>query len=327
MIPRRRFLTLSTLGLASWSLPSHAQTKSKRALVAVMHPGFPESGATLLEPLRLGLRDAGFNEGVSVEVTVRWGRGKPEAIAPSVAELLSLQPDVLVATARPTILQALAQTKTVPIVANDLESDPVASGFAASLMRPGGNLTGVFLDAPGLCAAWLQRLGDVVPDLKSVATLWDTTTGPYQRDATINAAKARSVALAVFEYTGIDTIEPALDRALAANPQAIIVLGSPIARYAAANLGGKLLNRRVAGISQFRDFAVGGGLMSYGPDLFALYRRQGTLVAKILNGAPPADLPIERPTKFEFVINAKTSTAFNVTIPDRLLAQADEVLD
>jgi putative ABC transport system substrate-binding protein len=242
-------------------------------------------------------------------------------------ELIQLRPAILVATARPSIEAARAATTTIPILANDLESDPVASRYVESLAHPGGNLTGMFLDAPSLCGKWLQQIGDIVPNVTRVAALWDATTGTYQLDAMVAAAKGRSIDLVVMEFRDNAGLETALQSGLAQGPQAVIQLGSPLIRQAGARIAEVLSARRIPGISQFRTFPDGGGLMSYGPDLIQLYRRTGTFVSKILQGARPADLPIERPTKFELVINLKAARALGIEVPNSIQLLADEVIE
>jgi putative tryptophan/tyrosine transport system substrate-binding protein len=292
-----------------------------------LHPGFPDSGSPVFDALREGLREVGYVEGDTIKVEARWARGKPEILPRLTQELLQLRAVILVATARPSIEAARAATTELPIVANDLESDPVASGYVESLAHPGGNLTGVFLDAPTLCGKWLQQIGDIVPGVTKIAALWDTTTGTYQLDAIKGAAKAKSIDLSVMEFRDSAGLERELELGLNQGPQAVVQLGSPLIRQAGRRVAEILSTRRIPGISQFRTFPDGGGLMSYGPDLIQLFRRVGPYVSKILHGARPADLPIERPTKFELVINLKAAKALRVTIPDSLLATADDTIE
>jgi putative ABC transport system substrate-binding protein len=192
---------------------------------------------------------------------------------------------------------------------------------------PGSNLTGLFLDAPTLCGKWLQQIGDIIPNVSKVAALWDATTGTYQLDAIKAAVKARSIDLVVMEFRDKDGLEVALNSGLAQGPQAVIQLGSPLTRQAGTRTAEILSARRIPGISQFRTFPDGGGLMSYGPDLIQLYRRTGAFVSKILHGAHPADLPIERPTKFELVINMKTAKELGIEVPISMQMLADEVIE
>ncbi len=302
-------------------------TGTRGAGSRISSSGSPEFGSPVFNALRAGLREAGYVEGDNVKVEARWARGRPELLPHLTQELIQLRPAILVATARPSIEAARSTTTTLPILANDLESDPVASGYVESLAHPGGNLTGLFLDAPTLCGKWLQQIGDIVPNVSKVAALWDATTGTYQLDAIKAAVKASSIDLVVMEFRDNDGLEAALKLGLAQGPQAVIQLGSPLTRQAGARTAEILSARRIPGISQFRTFPDGGGLMSYGPDLIQLYRRTGAFVSKILHGARPADLPIERPTKFELVINMKTAKELGVEVPISMQMLADEVIE
>jgi ABC-type uncharacterized transport system substrate-binding protein len=322
---RREFIGL--LGAATaWPLAARAQ-QGKVPIVGFLHPGFPDSGSPVFDALGQGLRDAGYVEGETVKIEARWARGKPDILPQLTRELIQLHADVLVPTARPSIEAARAATTDLPIVANDLESDPVASGYVASLAHPGGNLTGLFLDAPSLSGKWLQLISDIVPAVKKIAVLWDATTGTYQLDAIRAAATAASIDLVVMEFRDDEGLDTALEAGLKQGPQAVIQLGSPLIRQAGTRTAEILSVRHIPGISQFRTFPDGGGLMSYGPDLIYLYRRIGPIVGKILLGARPADLPIERPTKFELVINLKTAKALGLSVPIGLLNAADEVIE
>ena len=324
---RRREFILGLGGAAAWPLAARAQ-QGKMPIIGFLHPGFPDGiGSPAFSALRDGLRDVGYVEGETVKIEARWARGEPETLAHLTQELIRLHVDVLVPTARPSIEAARAATTDLPIVANDLESDPVASGYVASLAHPGGNLTGLFLDAPTLCGKWLQQMSDIVPAAKKIAVLWDSTTGSYQLDAIKTAATAASIDVIVMDFRDHAGLDAALEAGLKQRPQAVIQLGSPLTRQAGTRTAQILSTHHTPGISQFRTFPDGGGLMSYGPELFDLYRRIGPIVAKILRGARPADLPIERPTKFELVINLNAAKALGVTIPSLLLATADEVIE
>jgi putative tryptophan/tyrosine transport system substrate-binding protein len=326
-IRRREFITLLG-GTAAWPFAAGAQQRPQKVpVIGFLHPGFSDSGSPAFIALREGLREGGYVEGDNVKLEARWAGGRPQLLPQLTQELIQLQPAILVATARPSIEAARAATSTIPILANDLESDPVASRYVESLARPGGNLTGMFLDAPSLCGKWLQQIGDIVPNVTRVAALWDVTTGRYQLDAMSAAAKARSIEVTVMQFRDSTGLETALQSGLAQGPHAIIQLGSPLTRQAGARIAEMLSARRLPGVSQFRTFPDGGGLMSYGPDLIHLYRRTGEFVSKILHGARPADLPIERPTKFELVINIKAARALGLEVPDKLLALADEVIE
>ena len=195
---RRTFMIL--LAGAGITGPALGQPAQKVPVIGFLHPGFPESGSVAFDALRDGLRSLGYVEGGSLKIEARWARGRPEMLPQLTQELIQLGVNVLVATARPSIEAARAATTDLPIVANDLESDPIASGYVASLAHPGGNLTGQFLDAPTLCSKWLQQIGDVVPNVTKIAVLWDVTTGTYQLDAIIAAAKTASIDHLVMEF-------------------------------------------------------------------------------------------------------------------------------
>ena len=319
---RRQFISLLGGAAVAWPVAAVAQQPAM-PVIGFLHPGFSDIGSPVFDALRNGLRDVGYIEGETVKVEARWARGKPETLPRLTQELIQLNAAILIATARASIEAARAATSTLPILANDLESDPVASGFVASLSHPGGNLTGMFLDAPTLCGKWLQQMGDIVPNVKKIGALWDATTGTYQLDAIKAAAKARSIELFIMEFRDDAGLQAALELGLNQEPQAV----SPLIRQAGPRVAEILSGRRIPGISQFRTFPDGGGLMSYGPDLIQLYRRIGLYVSKILHGARPADLPIERPTKFELVINLKTAKVLGLTVPLIMQMTADEVIE
>lgn len=326
---RREFLALGGGAIAApsiWPTAARAQQQSM-PVIGFLHPGFPDSSAPSFDALRMGLRDAGLGGDETIKIEARWARGQPTTLPQMAQELVQLRVAVLVVTARPSIEAARAATNELPIVANDLESDPVASGYVESLAHPGGNITGAFLDAPSLCGKWLQQILDIVPNAKKIAVLWDSTTGSYQLSAIKAAAEARSVEIVVMEFRDNAGLEPALDFGLKREPQAAILLGSPLIRQGGLRIAEILASRRTPGISQFRTFPDGGGLMSYGPDLVHLYRSIGPYVARILRGARPADLPIHRPTKFEFVVNLKAAKALDLAMPPSLLTYVDEVIE
>jgi putative ABC transport system substrate-binding protein len=315
-------------GSMTWPLAARAQQTPKVPIIGFLHPGSFEAGSPSYDALRDGLRDAGYIEGQSVKLEARWANGNPALLPQLARDLVQLRAALIVATARPSIEATRAATTEIPIVANDLESDPIASGFVASLSRPGSNLTGQFLDAPTLCGKWLQQVAEIVPGVKRIGILWDATTGTYQLDAIKGAAQSASIDLVVMEFRDSAGLEVALSRGLKENHlQAVIQLGSPLIRQAGPKVAQTLSDHRIPGISQFRTFPDGGGLMSYGPDLIDLYRRVGSYVSKILHGTRPSDLPVERPTKFELVINLKAAKALGLKLEESFLRLADEVIE
>lgn len=277
--------------------------------------------------VRQGLRELGYVEGETIKIESRWGLGKPDTLPGLAAELVRLKVDVLVATAGASVMAAKQATGTLPIIALDLENDPVASGLAASLARPGGNITGLFMDLPGLAGKWLQLVREVVPGARQVAVVWDVNTGPYQLRAITAAAKAMSVDLQILEFRDSAGIENALGSGLKRRPQALIQLGSPLIFQAGKHIAEFSAANRLPGISQFRSFPESGGLIAYGPNLSILFRRIAPQIAKILKGAKPGDLPIEQPTHYELIVNLKTAKALGLTIPQSVLLRADQVIE
>ncbi len=245
---RRREFILGLGSLAARPFAARAQQR-KMPVIGFLHPGFPDgAGSPAFSALRDGLRDIGYVDGETIKIEARWARGKPETLSQLTRELIELPADVLVPTARPSIEAARAATTDLPIVANDLESDPVASGYVASLRQPGGNLTGLFLDAPTLCGKWLQQISDIVPAARKIAVLWDSTTGTYQLDAIKTAAAAASIDVIVMQFRDNAELDDALEAGLKQRPQAVIQLGSPLTRQAGTRTAQILSAHHVPGI-------------------------------------------------------------------------------
>ena len=323
----RRDGVLALLALCAAPRAATAQQARKLPVVGFLHPGFPLAGSTVIVGgLREGLRDIGYVEGETIKIESRWGLGKPEALTGLAEELVRLKVDVIVAVGPPSVKAAKGASADLPIIAVDLETDPIASGLVASLAMPKGNITGLFLDLPDLTGKWLQLLREVVPGARRIAVLWDVNTGPYQLRATTAAAKALSLDIQVLEFHEATGLEQALSSGLKQRPQALLQLGSPWISQSAPRIAEFSAKNRLPGISPFRMFAENGGLMSYGPNLSILYHRLAPYISKILKGAKPGDLPVEQPTNFEFVLNLKAAKALGITIPQSVLMQADEVI-
>ena len=283
-------------------------------------------GADSLAQLREAMRELGHAEGRDFVIELRSAEGVAEALPRLAGELVAQHVDVLYATGPAAVRAAREATSTIPIVAFDLETDPVASGLVRSLARPGGNLTGLFLDLPTLAGKWLELISAVVPGATHVAVLWDETTGTAQLDAARAAARTLSIEERVVRYRSGDDVESALAAGLAAKPRAVMILSSPIASSRSRTLAQILDRRRMPAISPFRTFAQDGGLMSYGPNLREFRRYSADYVDRILKGASPAELPIQQPTKFVLVINLKAANALRLAVPKPVLLAADEVI-
>jgi putative ABC transport system substrate-binding protein len=251
--------------------------------------------------------------------------GDPSQLAEAAAELVRLKVDVIFADSAPATRAAYAATRTIPIVALDFTTDPVAEGYVESYGRPGGNLTGVFLDAPGFAGKWLELLKAMVPGLSRVAVLWDPSPGPTHLQSVQSLARSLRVQMQVLEVRKPEDFDRAFS-ALRGRPQALIILPSPMIYQQNARLAELALKHRLPATSMALGFAEVGGALAYGPVRAAAYERGAVLVAKILGGAKPGDLPVERPTKVQLVVNLKTVKALGLTIPESILLRADEVI-
>jgi putative tryptophan/tyrosine transport system substrate-binding protein len=209
----------------------------------------------------------------------------------------------------------------------DLESDPVADGWATSLAHPGSNVTGVFLDLPGFSAKTLQLLREAVPGLSKVAALWLPASGPRQLEAVRSAAAALELTLEVFEVGRPSEFEAAFQAAAKSKASGALMLSAPLFVGNPQILADLALVNRLPAISIFPNFAQKGGLIAYGPDLLELYPQAGVMTRKLLQGASAADLPIERPTRFKLVVNLKTARELGLTMPTSILLSADEVIE
>jgi len=276
--------------------------------------------------LRDGLRELGYVDGQNMTLMYRSAQLGLNTLPRLATELVQRNVNVLYAVGPAAVRAAINVTSTVPIVAMDLESDPVANGWARSLARPGGNVTGLFLNFPELAGKWLQLLRDADPEFRAVGILWDSTTGSTQLDAVKVAAHGYGMDLSLLGVRTADDFDDALGTGLKDGVKAIVVLSSPVFDVNSSRVAALTIRSRLPAISAFREFADAGGLMAYGPDLEQFFRRSALYVAKIIEGAKPGDLPIEQPAKFQLVINLKTAKALGMTIPQSLLLRADEVI-
>ena len=243
------------------------------------------------------------------------------------AELARLSVDVILARGPAAVAAAKAVTRTIPVVAVDLESDPVAAGFVRGLAQPGGNITGVFLDLPELSGKQLQLLKETVPRFSRVAVLGDPVLNAPQFRATEVAARALAIQLQSVEVRAQKDFNDALETAKKGQARAVLLLSSPLVFNSRARIAALAVEKRIAAVSMFVEFAEAGGLMAYGPSLRESFRRCGAYAGKILQGAKPGELPIERPERFNLVINLKTAKALGIIIPQTLLLRADQVIE
>ena len=325
MVTRRQIvIALGSSALAT-SFVSFAQQPKRIPLLGILHPGVPPSPVAV--GLQQGLREMGYVEGKTFAIESRYASGKLETLPGLAQELVKLKVDVLVPVSPVGISVAKQAAGTIPIVATDLETDPVASGLVASYAKPGGNITGLFLDFGGLMGKWLQLVTEAVPGIRRAAVLWDTNTPEFQLNALTAAVKGKSIELEVVKFQQPSEIEAVLTAALKKRPQGLIQLSSPFVRNASARVAKFTQANRLPAISLFSDFPDAGGLMSYGPDLRSFFKRLGPLVDKILKGAKAGDIPLERPTNFELVVNPRTAKALGLKLPQSILIRADRVIE
>jgi ABC-type uncharacterized transport system substrate-binding protein len=322
---RRAFMALLG-GAMAWPNVARAQPAGAAAKIGILYPG-PEATAKLRTvPFLAGLASEGLRE-PGITLLIRAAGGDAARIAPLLNELLAAKVDLLIPSGPAVTRAAYAATKSVPIVTLDLESDPVESGWLQSYAHPGGNLTGVFSDFPEFSSKWLELLRETVPRLANLAVLWDPATTTVQTRAVAAAAQLVNVKAEVLSFKSPSEFEAVFDQASARHPDGLLLLSSPLVSVYSKQLAELALAHRLPAISLFSSFPRAGGLLSYGPSLDDIYREAGVMAAKILKGTKPADLPAERPTRFELLINLKTAKTLGLTIPGTLLARADEVIE
>jgi len=323
---RRAFIGGFAGGLLAWPLAATAQQPGKAPTVGVLNTSAGPRSLTV-DTARQGLRDLGYIDGQTIMWEVRFAGGKPEAYPAFAADLVRRKVDVLLVSGPAAVRAARDATSTIPIVALDLESDPVSAGFARSFARPGGNMTGLFLDQPGLTGKWLELIGEAVPGARRIAALRDVSTGPWQLAAIKTAAEKLRIELVVLEIRSADELNNAVEVGVKDGSRALVQLSSPLFDgQIAARIAELTAKHRLPAISMFRRFVDAGGLMSYGPNQVEYTKRLAVYLDKILKGAKPAELPIEQPKKFDFVVNLKTAKGLGLAIPQTLLQRADEVI-
>ena len=325
---RRQFITLLGGAAAGWPLAARAQQQvtSPRRIGVLLVGLSPESKEA--KQFRLGLRDAGYSEGRDMVIEWRSANGDYDRVPELVADLIRNKMDVIVQDSTIGTDVTKRATSTIPIVMA-LVLDPIGSGLVGNLAHPDGNVTGLSMMATELYPKRLQLLKEVNPQLTRVAVFWNPDHPFHAKAVEILKAIAPSLSLEL-SFMGVRTPEqfgPAFSDVRLAKAQALYVVEDPIFFAHRMPLLKLASSARLPTIHETRRFPEAGALMSYGPDLYDLFRRAAIYVDRILKGAKPADLPVEQPTKFELVINLKTAKALGLEIPDRLLALSDEVIE
>jgi putative tryptophan/tyrosine transport system substrate-binding protein len=317
---------LATLLLTAAS-PIEAQQPAKVPRIGFLSSLSPAVVSARMDAFRQGLRELGYVEGKNIVIESRWARGKIERVPELAAELVRLKVDVIV-TGGPSVNRfAKEATVTIPIVLA-FDNDPVGNGFAASLARPGGNITGFSTEYPEISGKQLELLKEIIPKLSRVAVLGNSTQpgNPQELREVELAAKAFGVKLQYLDILSSKDIETAFQAARNGQADAVLVLASQLVTSDSKQFVELAAKSKLPAIYWSPEFVEAGGLMTYSANITDLFRRAATYVDKILKGSKPADLPVEQPTKFEFIINLKAAKQIGLTIPPNVLARADRVI-
>ena len=317
---KREFISLIA-GATAWPLTARAQ---QSAMPVIGYLSEVPGVARLNAAFQRGMAELGYVEGKNFATEYRVN---PESLPQAAADLVRRNVNVIFATAPAAVAAVSKATTSIPVVGLDLESDPVAKGYVKSLARPGGNITGIFLDIPELSGKQLMLLKEIVPRLSRIAIFGVPGLNAPQFAATTTAARAAGIEAEILEVWVSDDLHGAIEAARARQVEAGILLSSPLV-YASSKLIGELaLAERLPLISLFGEFPKNGGLIAYGPNLSEMLRRCGEYVGKILHGAKPSELPIQRPERFDLVINLKSATAIGLDMPAQLQQLANEVIE
>ena len=306
---------------------AQAQQSTKIPRIGFLSASSLSANAARTEAFRHGLRELGYVEGKNIVIDWRSAEGKADRLPALATELVRLKVDIIVSASPTATRSANEATVTIPIVMA-FDSDPVGLGFVASLARPGGNITGLSTLAPEISGKLVELLKEIVPRLSRVAVLGTSTTpgyAPVLKEMEL-AAGALKVKLQNLDVLSPKDIETAYRAASKGRAQAVLVRGGPVLTSQRTQVVDLAVKSRLPAIYNVAEFVEAGGLMTYSVSMTDLYRRAATYVDKILKGAKPADLPVEQPTKFEFIINLKTAKQIGLTIPPNVLVRADKVL-
>jgi ABC-type uncharacterized transport system substrate-binding protein len=323
VITRRGLLKCAVGGIFAVPLTAQAQRAARPYRVGILanEPWRP------IEGLRDGLRQLGYIEGQTINYEYRWFRGQAPQLPALAADLVRLNPDVIVTVATPATLAAKQATMTIPIVMG-LIGDPVGAGLVSSIARPGGNITGVSVLAAELEPKRLELLKELLPNLSRVSVL-GSATNPYSALAMKHAhpgARSLGLTLELVSVRGAGDLDEAFSSLTRSRPEAMLVIADQLLLSQRARIADFGTRSRLPSAHTYREHVEAGGLLSYSTNYYDSFRRASTFVDKILKGAKPGDLPIEQADRFELVINAKTAKTLGVTIPPSLLLRADEVI-
>jgi putative ABC transport system substrate-binding protein len=325
---RRAFIALLGGTAFAWPLAARAQQANKIPHIGLLSPFSPSDAALWNQAFLRGLHDLGWVDGKSIIIEYRYAEGQNDRLPGLVADLIRLKVDIVVTAVTNDTLVAKNATREIPIVMA-AAGDPVATGIVESLARPGGNITGLSQMNPDLTGKRLALLKEIAPNVSSVAVLLnpDDPISALGLNEIQLPARQLGVEVHALEVRSTADLDTALRDAAMAHVGALAIMPNPVFVTNLKRIAGFALQNKLPSMFHLREFADDGGLVSYGVDRSDLYRRAATFVDKILKGAKPADLPIEQPTKFDLAINLKTARALGLTVPQSLLATADEVIE
>jgi putative tryptophan/tyrosine transport system substrate-binding protein len=323
-VNRREFMALLGGAAVAWPIAARGQHPAI-PVVGLLWPGDAPPVSPRMESFQQGLRASGFIDGQNIAIELRYAQRGPQELAKLAAELVRLKVAVIFASGDLAPKVAQQATETIPIVA--ISDDMLGAGVVTSLSRPGGNITGLTILSPELSAKRLEILRDIIPGLSRVTALWDPTTGASQVIMTESAALSLNLKLQVLEVRRREDVAEAVRAARGSQAEALNVFSSPFLASLHREIIAFTAEYRLPAIYQWREHAEAGALVSYGPSLAAMWRQSAIIVAKVLKGAKPADLPVEQPAKLELVVNARTAKTLGLTIPPSVLLRADEVIE
>ena len=323
---RARKLRVMALGLVILGTSTLAAAQPVRTpRVGVLGP--TPGDRALMEAFLRGLALLGYVDGRTVIVDNRHAGGNPDGLPTLATELVRANCDVIIARGAGALAALKSAAGTTPIVAVDLESDPVAMGYVRNLARPGGSITGVFLDLPELSGKQLQILREVIPKLSRVAVLGDPILNAPQFRSTETAAKTLAMQAKRLDVKASSDLEGALGAAKRGGARAVLLLSSPLVFANRAKIASLAEGDKLPAVSMFVEFVEAGGFMAYGPSIREAFRRAGNYTGRILQGAKPGELPVERPEKFDLVINMRTAKALGLVVPPAMLKRADRIIE
>jgi putative ABC transport system substrate-binding protein len=326
-LKRRELITLLGGAAVSWPLAARAQKGNVRR-IGFLGNSTATLEANLVGPFRAGLRDHGYEEGKNIHIEYRWADGKYERLPALIAELITSKVEVIVTAGTPASLAVKKTASSIPLVMIAV-GEPVATGLVASLARPGGNITGVTSISPEIEGKRLELLKEIAPNISHIAVLWNASSPVQviQERETRAAAQALGMQMLSLGVRTLEEIEEAFTTILREKPSALFVLADRLFLHHRQRIMDFAVQNRLPGVQAYRELVEAGGLMSYGPSYAGMHRRAAYFVDRILKGTNPGELPVERPSTFELVLNVKAAKALALSIPQSIILRADEVIE